>query len=169
MNMCFKIYDQKAVLADPELTAYILDTIIDNLSYIFGDDMGSEENRNDWISHNLKTEDDFWRVIAGSKDDLPQGFIIYTVHDRVLSICDIEINRSHRFSPALVLGLFGTLFEHEGDNFDTITGYINKANHVSQNNFLKYATSVDEKPRGFSLMINEAGTQSIKNKFKKKR
>ena len=40
--MEFKIYNQQEILSDTVLTDYILDTTIDNLSYIFGNDMDSE-------------------------------------------------------------------------------------------------------------------------------
>ncbi|MBQ7936605.1 MAG: hypothetical protein IJ333_09730 [Clostridia bacterium] len=43
--MKFEIYTQKELLADENLTNYVLDSIIENLSYLFGDDMGTPENR----------------------------------------------------------------------------------------------------------------------------
>lgn len=145
--MEFKIYNQQEILSDTVLTDYILDTTIDNLSYIFCNDMDSEENRSLWIQNNLKSENSSWRIIIASSNNSNIGFFTYSIANRSLTVHDIEINKSHRFSPILFSGLFKTLFKEEGDKFDSITGYINKTNRESQNNFLKLATSITEKPR----------------------
>lgn len=167
--MEFKIYNQQEILSDTVLTDYILDTTIDNLLYIFGNDMDSEENRSLWIQNNLKSENSSWRIIIASSNNSNIGFFTYSIANRSLTVHDIEINKSHRFSPILFSGLFKTLFKEEGDKFDSITGYINKANRESQNNFLKLATSITEKPRGYSFLIDEKTTEKIKNKVLKKK
>lgn len=167
--MDFKIYDQNAILNDPVLLAYMLDTTVENMNYIFGSDMGSKENREIWIHNNLRTNDPSWQVVIGGEKDLLVGFIVYTVRDGVLSVCDIEVDKNYRFTPGFIIGIFRFLFAAEKDRFKRISGYINKANTVSMDNFLKYATSVTEKARGYSFEIDEAATQSIKNKLIKNR
>ncbi len=167
--MDFKIYDQNAILNDPVRLAYMLDTIVENLNYIFGSDMGSKENRDAWIQNNLKTNDPSWHAVIGGEKDSFIGFIVYTVRDGVLSVCDIEISQDYRFSPAFIIGLFRFLFTAEKGRFDRISGYINKANAVSRDNFLKYATSVTEKARGYSFEIDSSATRDIMNKLIKNR
>lgn len=163
--MKFHTYSQQDVLYNPELTAFILDTIINNLSYIYGSEMGSKKNRNSWIENNLKRKDDTWHAIIGTKNVLPVGYIIYTIKNETLSVNDIEIIQSERRNPALLFGLLREMAVTENNKFSTISGYINKANKTSQNNFLKYATSIIERPNGFIFMINESATAMIKAKL----
>lgn len=165
--MEFQIYSQQEALSQAGLTDYLLDTLVENLSYLFGEDMGTPENREEWIAYNLKDEHPHWRVVVGGKDGRYLGFLIYTVEDRRLTVCDIEINQSGRRNPILLLGLFQKAFQEENRSFDTIAGYINKGNQVSQDNFLKYATSVEERPRGYSFLIDEKAAEKLKSRVLK--
>ena len=159
--MDFHIYRPDEMLADTVLTDFILDTIVENLSWLFGDDMGSAENREKWISYNLRTESPV--LHAAVAEDLPErmGFILYAVEDRRLVFHDVEIAVSRRFSPKLLLGLFRTVFLAEDGNFDTMGGYINRRNGVSLDNFIRYATSVGERERGCSFVIDAGATREI--------
>ena len=165
MNFC--IYNQQEILSNIQLTNYLIDTIIENLSYIYGNDMESEENRNAWIDNTLRTEDATWRVIIANQNAVNIGFIVYSVKSRSLSVNEIEIDKEHRLNPALISGLFCTLFKNESKNFDTISGYINKKNKVSQHNFLKLATTITERPNGYSFIIDKPATDKIKAKIKR--
>ncbi len=165
--MGFTVYTQQQMLSSVELTDFMLNTIIENLSYIYGEDMGAEENRKEWIQYNLKTVDPSWRAVIGKKRGENAGFVLYTIKERTLLINDIEICKANRFDPYLMGGLFSTLFQTEDGNFDRISGYVNKANTVSQKNFLKYATSVSEKARGYTFLIDKEKTLEIKEKFQK--
>lgn len=160
--MEFLIYNQKQVLSCPELAHYLVDTIVDNLSYIYGEDMGSEENKKEWITYNLKTENPSWRVVTGARNGSCLGFLIYAIENRCLTVHDIEIVKSSRRNPVLLSGLFKTMFAKEQDRFDTIAGYINKDNKISQSNFLKYATSVTERSKGYSFLIGEDAAGRLK-------
>ena len=53
------------------------------------------------------------------------------------------------------------------DEFSTISGYINKKNKVSQHNFLKFATTITERPNGYSFIIDKPATDKIKAKIKR--
>ena len=163
--MEFSTYTQQAVFENPKITAFLLDTIIENLSYIYGEDMGSEENRNSWIAYNLKQKDDTWHVIVGSRSGTPLGFIIYSIKSRILSVNDIEIIKSERHNPALLRGLLRSMLMGENNNFDSIYGYINRNNLTSQRNFLKYATNITKRQSCFSFEINQEATQRIKAKI----
>ncbi len=165
--MDFHVYCQKEVLSQEALTKELLDTIVDNLSYIFGEDMGTEENRNEWIQYNLRTEHPHWRMIAEGKNGRRRGFLIYTIENHQLTVCDIEIKKDSRRNPILLLGLFQTLFKTESHSFRTMRGYINKGNETSQKNFLKYATSIAELPRGYSFLIDEEATEKLKSRVLK--
>lgn len=165
--MVFHTYSQQGVLNDRNLIAFLLDTIIENLSYIYGSEMGSEDDRNSWIDYNLKRKDDSWRAIVGFRNGTPVGFILYTIENRSLSVNDIEIILTERRNPILMGGLLKNMISAEDKNFDTISGYINKANETSQHNFLKYASYVVDRPNGFLFTINHAGTDKIKEKLLK--
>ncbi len=87
--MGFAVYTQKQILSSTVLTDFLLDTIIENLSYIYGDEMGSEENRREWIQYNLKTEEPSWRVIIGKKRGDNAGFLLYTIKECTPSLSTI--------------------------------------------------------------------------------
>lgn len=165
--MYFSIYTQQEISENNKLTSFLLDTIIENLSYIYGSEMGSTENRNSWIEYNLKRMDDSWHAVIGYKNDIPVGFLLYTIENRTLSVNDIEIIQSERMSPPLLIGLLRRMMAEEESNFDSISGYINKANIVSQRNFLKYATEIVPRPNGFVFTINKAETDRIKARLLK--
>ncbi len=166
--MRFLVYLQQQVLASEALTDFLLDTIIENLSYLYGEGMGNEENRKEWIEYNLKTENPTWRAIVGISGGKYAGFLLYSIDHRDLIIHDLEIVKAMRFHPPVLAGLFRTLFHQENGKFDCISGYINKGNLVSQQNFLKYATSVVEGERGYMLMVDGESTAKIMKKFEKR-
>lgn len=166
--MVFRTYTQQDVLNDSKLTAFLLNTIIENLSYIYGTEMGSEDDRNSWIDYNLKRKDDDWHAIVGFQNGSPIGFILYTVDKRILSVNDIEIILTERRNPVLMVGLLRTMVSAEEKNFDAISGYINKANETSQHNFLKYASDIAKRPNGFLFTIDRAETDKIKTRLLKK-
>lgn len=161
--MEFIICNQKEILENSRLTSFMLDTATDNLSYIYGEEMRSEESRQTWIKYNLKQTDKTWRTVFGFRDGTPLGFITYKINKDSLYICDIEIIKSARRNPVLLGGLLRKMIINE--NFNCISGYINKENTVSQKNFLKYATEISESEKGFSFTINEEATKRIKEKM----
>ncbi len=163
--MEFKTYNQKEIYKSEILTSFILNTTADNLSYIYGEEMRSDESRQTWIKYNLEQVDRSWRTIVGFKDEQPLGFIIYKINRSCLYICDIEIIKSARRKPSLLGGMLNQMLTSE--KITSIAGYINKENIVSQNNFLKYATDVTESEKGFSFKIDEKSTKKIKERFKK--
>ncbi len=165
--MDFKLYSQKEVLSDPVLTNYLLDTIIDHLSYIYGNDMGSPEDRREWIAYNLERPEPSWRVTVAHRGGKNLGFLITTLDKRQLVINDVQIERHARKNPFLLLGLFITAFQHYDDKFTTLGGYINKSNNESQNNFLRYATIITELKNGYSFEVDEIVTEQIKKKLEK--
>lgn len=164
--MDFTIFNQKEILENPSLTSFILDTTADNLSYIYGEEMGSEENRQIWIKYNLIQTDRTWHTVIGFRDGVPLGFITYKINKDSLYICDIEIIKSARRNPVLLGGMLREMITSE--NFSRISGYINRENTVSQKNFLKYATEINETEKGYSFKINEKSTQRIIKRFIRK-
>lgn len=165
MNVSFITYSQQELLEKADIVNYVLNTIVDNLSYIFGADMDSPQSRNEWIKYNLKTVNSSWRIVLANKNDVYAGFIIYTIHNRTLSVYDIEINKTNRYNPTLLKGLLKTVFENEYNNFDNISGYINKKNETSQHNFLKYASQITETERGYKFLIDKNKTEILKTRL----
>ena len=163
--MEYHIYRTSELISDRKLVGLLLDTMTDNLSWLYGEDMGSKENREKWIRYNLYADDPVLKAAVG--ECLPEicGFILYSVEDRRLVFHDVEIVKKHRFNPKLLIGLFGTLFTAEADGFDTMSGYINKKNEVSLSNFLRYATDIEDRPRGYSFVTDAEATRKIVGRF----
>lgn len=151
--MEYAVYSQKDILHTDGMADRLLDMTVQNLSYLFGTDMGSQENREAWKIHNLQTADPTWQcAVRSCKSDIA-GFIIYTVKKRVLCIHDFEISVAYRRYPSLIIGLLGAIFKKEQDHFDCMEGYINSRNSQSQSNFLKYATAVSCTANGYHFTI----------------
>ena len=161
--MDIKIYNQRKIYDSQFLTSFILDTTADNLSYIYGEEMRSAENRQTWIKYNLEQTDKTWHTVIGFRNGEPLGFIIYKIDKNCLYICDIEIIKSARRNPVLLGGLLRKMITTE--DFTCISGYINRENTLSQKNFLKYATDITETEKGYSFRINEETTQRIKERM----
>jgi len=166
-GISFSVCSQKELLSDDKFADEMIDIIVDNLSYLFGDDMGSDENREEWKKHNLKTADQTWHTVFGRRKGKIAGFIIYTIKNRELMVNDFEISKDHRLDPALMIGLLKTMIWIEYDSFDKIRGYINKNNTESQANFLRYATDIIETEHGYRFIIDKEKTFAIKKRFKR--
>ena len=163
--MDFKVLNQKEVRENPPLVSFMLDTMVENLSYVYGDDMGSDENRRMWTEYNLERHDAAWHTVFGSKDGRPLGFIVYKIENKVLYVCDFEIKKEARYSPALLRGMLRAMISTEKENFDVIRGYINRKNEISQRNFLRHATQISETEKGFSFVIDKTAAQRIKERI----
>lgn len=163
--MEYAIYSQEDILHTDGMADRLLDMIIQNLSYLFGADMGSPENRDAWKLYNLQTADPAWQCAVGSCEGNMAGFIIYTVKARVLCIHDFEISGAYRRCPALITGLLETVFQKEQAHFDCIEGYINGRNSQSQRNFLKYATAVSQTAHGYHFTISKEKVRKIASRM----
>ena len=163
--MEFKVLNQKEVRENPPLVSFMLDTMVENLSYVYGDDMGSDENRRMWTEYNLERYDAAWHTVFGIRDGKPLGFIVYKIENKALYVCDFEVKKEARYSPALLRGMLRAMISAERDNFDVIRGYINRKNVLSQRNFLKYATEINETQKGFSFVIDKTAAQKIKDRI----
>ena len=166
--MELKIFNQKDIQSQEELVIFMLDTIINNLTYLYGPYMDSEENREIWKENNIYNEKENNKFLIAF-DEIPLGFIIFNINeDRVLVFKDIEINKYEEKYPLLLFSLLKTLAKEEGDNFDSIQGYINKNNQLSIRNFMRFASYKIEKEKGFYIIIDKETTSKLKEKFTKK-
>ena len=93
------------------------------------------------------------------------GFIHYSIQNHKLTFHDFEITLDNRFDPSLIRGLLKTLFSAETGHFDTMHFYINRKNELSLSNFAKYASRYEERPRGYSFIIDEEETARIISRF----
>lgn len=141
--MNFVIYDQ-SIKDNDFLLDYIFDTISENLSFMFGNDMVNPQSRQDWLNYNLLNADLYWRIVIAFDGNKPCGYLIYTIQDNCFIVNDIEINKEYRMNPVLLRGLFVNAFDSEKGKWDTIKGYINNKNLVSKKNFLKLATEIKD-------------------------
>ena len=166
--MELKIFNQKEMQSQPELINFMLDTIINNLTYLYGPYMDTEENRKIWAENNIYNEKENTKFLIAF-DEIPLGFIIYNINeDHILIFKDIEIKKYEEKYPLLLFSLLKALAKEEGDNFDAIQGYINKNNELSMRNFMRFASYKIEKQKGFYIVIDRETTSKLKEKFIKK-
>ncbi len=165
MNMEFRTYSTQALAENPELVDSFLGIMSDNLSWLFGPDMNSEENRNEWIRNNLKCDHPVLRAVVGFNGSEILGFIHYSIRSGVLVFHEFEIEARHRHDPALIRGMLRTLFHAEKGNFSAMRFYINSKNSLSQENFGRFATSCEALPRGSSFLIDERKTEELAARF----
>ena len=159
--MNFIVYNQ-SIKQNDFLLNYIFNTLKENLSFLYGEDMINTESRQNWINNNLLNMDIYWRIVIAYNEDNPCGFLIYTIQDDCFIVNDIEINKEHRINPVLLRGLFSNAFLHEKGKWNRLKGYINHKNTVSKKNFLRLATEFIETERGISFTITK---EEIENRF----
>lgn len=166
--MEFRVYTPEELAADPGLVDSFLDIITQNLSWLFGEDMDSDENRDLWKRNNLFCDHPVLHAVVGIQGSRIAGFIHYSIRERKLEFHEFEVPREHRFDAALVRGLLRTLFRTEFGHFDRMQFYINRKNALSLSNFAKYASFREERPRGYSFLIDEEKTGEILSRFLEK-
>ena len=159
--MNFIVYNQ-SIKQNDFLLNYIFNTLKENLSFLYGEDMINTESRQNWINNNLLNKDIYWRIVVAYNEDKPCGFLIYTIQDDCFIVNDIEINKEHRINPVLLRGLFSNAFLLEKGKWNRLKGYINHRNTVSKKNFLRLATEFIEIERGISFTITK---EEIENRF----
>jgi hypothetical protein len=159
--MIFKTYKQNDILNNAQLIEFILNTICDNLEYLFGPEMRSNQNKKEWIEYNLKTINPNWYCVIASNAETLCGLLIFTYDklNKKITINDIEIPKDYRRNIVLIRGLFReTLLKND---FKFIRGYINKNNYESQSNFLKYTTIINETKNGYIIETQEQQNERI--------
>ena len=159
--MNFIVYNQ-SIKQNDFLLNYIFNTLKENLSFLYGEDMINTESRQNWINNNLLNMDIYWRIVIAYNEDKPCGFLVYTIQDDCFIVNDIEINKEHRINPVLLRGLFSNAFLLEKGKWNRLKGYINHKNTVSKKNFLRLATEFIETERGISFTITK---EEIENRF----
>ena len=163
--MEFRVYSPEEMTADPQTVDSFLDIMAENLSWLFGPDMNSDMNRNEWKRNNLFCENPVLHAVVGYRESKIVGFIHYSIQNRSLYFHDFEIPLQNRLDPSVMRGLLKTLFSAEFHNFDTMRFYINSKNELSLRNFAKYASQYEERPRGYSYTIDQEKTEAIVSRF----
>ncbi|MBR5366373.1 MAG: hypothetical protein IK132_09055 [Clostridia bacterium] len=163
--MEFHVYTPTEIIADPQMVDSFLDIMAQNLSWLFGPDMDSEENRNEWKRNNLLCVNPILHAVVGYRDSKMVGFIHYSIQNHKLIFHEFEITLDNRFAPSLIRGLLKTLFSAESCHFDTMHFYINRKNERSLDNFARYASRYEELPRGYSFIVDEEKTAGIVSRF----
>ena len=150
--MKFVVYNQ-SIKQNESLLDYIFNTLKENLSFMYGENMINAESRQNWINNNLLNTNVYWRIVVAYEEDKPCGFLIYTIQNDCFIVNDIEIHREYRINPILLRGLFLNAFLIEKGNWNKIKGYINHKNTLSKKNFLRLATEIVENERGISFTV----------------
>ena len=159
--MNFVVYNQ-TIKRNEFLLDYIFNTLKENLSFMYGENMINAESRQNWINNNLLNTNIYWRIVIAYDENTPCGFLIYTIQNDCFIVNDIEINKEYRIKPALLRGLFLNAFVLEKEKWNKLKGYINHKNNISKKNFLKLATEITENERGVSFTVKK---EEIKNRF----
>lgn len=159
--MNFVIYDQ-SIKQNTVLLDYIFDTLKNNLSFMYGEDMINAENRQIWINNNLLNTDIYWRIVVSYDKNKPCGFLIYTIQNDCFIVNDIELGQGYKMNPVLLRGLFLTAFKNEKGKWNKLKGYINQKNTVSKKNFLKLVTEITENEHKVSFTVPK---KEIENRF----
>ena len=134
--MNFVVYNQ-SIKQNNFLLGYIFNTLKENLSFIYGENMINAESCQNWINNNLLNTDIYWRIVIAYDEDNPCGFLIYTIQDNCFIVNDIEINKEYRINPILLRGLFFNAFLIEKGKWNRIKGYINHKNTLLKKEFFK--------------------------------
>lgn len=163
--MKITLFDQKEISKRNDLIDFMLDTIIHNLSYLYGPYMDSQENRDIWKHNNVyNTGENIKFLIA--EDELPLGFIIYSINeDKVLIFREIEIAKQNKTPPLILFSLLKELCKEEYDNFECVQGFINKKNEISMKNFMRYASYKIQKENGYYMIIDREQTKKLKERI----
>lgn len=159
--MKFIVYNQ-SIKQNEYLLDYIFNTLKENLSFMYGENMINAESRQNWINNNLLKTDVHWRMVVAYDEDKPCGFLIYTIQNDCFIVNDIEINQEYRVNPFLLRGLFSKAFLIEKGKWNKLKGYINHKNTLSKKNFLRLATEIVENERGISFTVAK---KEIENRF----
>ena len=159
--MKFVVYNQ-SIKRNKILLDYVFNTLKENLSFMYGEDMINAESCQNWINNNLLNTDMYWRMVVAYDKDKPCGFLIYTIEKDSFIVNDIEINQEYKINPVLLRGLFLNAFLTEKGKWKKLKGYINHKNTVSKKNFLRLATEFIETERGISFTITK---EEIENRF----
>ena len=155
--MDFTFFTPSEVKDDAALLSYIFETYVENMYYLFGEDLKDEKSQQAWIRSNLENPDKefYWRLILAHNGGENAGFLIYTIQSNVFYVNDIQIGKKFRYCPAVLKGLFCNAFTKEKDEFEQIAGYINDKNIASKNNFLRCADKTEKTERGIRLYISK--------------
>lgn len=159
--MKFVVYNQ-SIKQNESLLDYIFNTLKENLSFMYGENMINAESRQNWINNNLLNTDIYWRIVVAYDENKPCGFLIYTIQNDSFIVNDIEINQEYRINPFLLRGLFLNAFLIEKGKWNKLKGYINHKNTVSKKNFLRLATEIIENERGVTFTVTK---EEIEKRF----
>lgn len=153
--MKFVFLTSQEVKHDNSLIDFIFDTYVENMYYLFGDDLKSQKSKESWIYYNLENPDVnfYWRLVVARNANEIAGFLIYTIKKESFIVNDIQIIKKFRFNPFILRGLFYNAFVQEQNKFEIIEGYINDKNAESKMNFLRYAERIEKTERGVHLYL----------------
>ena len=157
--MKFVCMTPQEVKRDKTLIDFIFKTYVENMYYLFGEDLKSRKSRESWIHYNLDNPDTdfYWRLVLAYNDNEKVGFLIYAIKNESFIVNDIQIVKKFRFYPSVLRGLFCKSLLKEQNKFEIIEGYINDKNIESKTNFLRYAEKTVKTERGVHLYLSKSG------------
>lgn len=127
---------------------------IDNLSYIYGDDMKSNENIKSYVEYKKQA-----KPITYLMHDETSifGYLTLSLSSKILYIEDIQIKNSYRNNPGVMSMILKTItieYLENKNQIDKVVYYINKKNKLSQHNFSKFAEKTEETKNSYMYELN---------------
>ena len=142
------------------LDAFMLDTMIADLQYLYDEPMDTPENRAMWKQAALGN--DAWRGIIAFDEGTPCGFLHYSIREEALYIGGIHIPPAYRYMPSILRGLLAGALADEQGSYEKVIWHVNKKNEESQKNFLRFGRIVGDSGLSYRVEMTREGMEKIK-------
>ena len=127
---------------------------IETTSWIYGEDMGSDENIKMYIEHKKKAVPTTYLMYDCEKIF---AYLTLSIADNILNIEDIHILKDYRNNSSTMMMLLKAITKEYVENQEKVNKvvyYISKINELSQHNFAKYSKSRIEKKNSYMYELD---------------
>lgn len=127
---------------------------VETTSWIYGEDMGSDENIKMYIEHKKKAVPTTYLMYDCEKIF---AYLTLSISDNILNIEDIHILKDYRNNSSTMMMLLKAITKEYVENQEKVSKvvyYISKINELSQHNFAKYSKSRIEKKNSYMYELD---------------
>lgn len=127
---------------------------VETTSWIYGEDMGSDENIKMYIEHKKKAVPTTYLMYDCEKIF---AYLTLSIADNILNIEDIHILKDYRNNCSTMMMLLKAITKEYVENQEKVNKvvyYISKINEISQHNFAKYSKSRIEKKNSYMYELD---------------
>ena len=128
---------------------------VETTSWIYGEDMGSDENIKMYIEHKKKAVPTTYLMYDCEKIF---AYLTLSISDNILNIEDIHILKDYRNNSSTMMMLLKAITKEYVENQEKVSKvvyYISKINELSQHNFAKYSKSRIEKKNSYMYELDQ--------------